>query len=199
MTLRHHLVVFVRRPRIGRVKSRLALDIGTVAAWGFYCRTLKAVARPLIRDRRWQCWFAVTPDAAIHDQRTWPMNCSLISQGGGDLGRRMASIAEVLPAGPVVIVGADVPGIRPRHVARAFRALGRHDAVFGPARDGGYWLVGLKRRPRFLDIFSPVRWSTEHALADTITNLGGGSYALLETLGDVDDGEAYRKWKKGGW
>lgn len=198
MNPRRHLVVFARRPRIGRVKSRLASDIGVVAAWGFYRRTLKAVARPLIRDRRWRCWFAVTPDAAIHDRRTWPAGCTLTGQGGGDLGRRMARVAEVLPTGPVVIVGADVPGIRPRHIADAFKALGRHDAVFGPAEDGGYWLVGLKRRPRFLDIFTPVRWSTEYALADTITNLDGGSYALLETLADIDDGEAYGKWKKGG-
>ena len=90
-----------------------------------------------------------------------------------------------------------MPAIRRHHIAAAFKALGRHDAVFGPAADGGYWLVGLRRRPRFQDVFNRVRWSTEHALKDTLENLKPGqTHALLETLEDIDDGEAYAKWKK---
>ncbi len=192
----NHLVVFVRRPSIGQVKTRLARDIGAVGAWGFYRRMLEHTLRPLIRDRRWLCWLAVTPDRAVFEKRIWPRDCLLINQGGGGLGQRMARVAEALPTGPVVIIGADVPGIRPGHAAQAFHLLGRHDAVFGPAGDGGYWLVGLKRRPCFVDIFTPVRWSTEHALEDTIANLkGGATHALLETLEDVDDGKGYRKWR----
>ena len=52
-----------------------------------------------------------------------------------------------LPPGPVVVIGSDIPGITARHIAEAFRLLGRHAFVFGPARDGGYWLVGARRRP----------------------------------------------------
>ncbi len=193
-----HLVVFVRAPRIGRVKTRLARDIGAVGAWRFYRRMLEHTLRPLTQDRRWWCWLAITPESAVSEKRTWPQDCLLIGQGEGDLGQRMARVAEALPTGPVVIIGADVPGIRPRHIAGAFKALGRHDAVFGPAEDGGYWLVGLKRRPRFQDPFDDVRWSTEHALTDTLANLKGGrTYALLETLADIDDGKAYRRWRKG--
>ena len=197
MSLHRHLVVFAKAPRLGRVKTRLAADIGAVAAWGFYRQTLSRVIGKAAGDRRWRCWLAVTPDAAVHLRRTWPEGCWLIGQGGGDLGDRMGRVARTLPPGPVVIVGADVPGIRPVHMAAAFKALGRHDAVFGPARDGGYWLVGLKRRPRYLDIFGGVRWSTETALADTVANLGSGqTHALLETLDDIDGGEAYGRWKK---
>jgi hypothetical protein len=102
------------------------------------------------------------------------------------MGRALRS----LPPGPAVIVGTDVPDISAAHLAAAFRALGRHDAVFGPAGDGGYWLVGLKRSPRIAEIFANVRWSTEHALADTLANLPPGfRVALLDTLNDVDNGE----------
>jgi len=123
----------------------------------------------------------------------------VIGQGGGDLGDRMDRVARALPPGPVVIVGADAPGLRPRHVADAFKALGRADAVFGPATDGGYWLVGMRRRPAMPDLFRNVRWSTRHALADTLANLGDGrTHVLLETLEDIDDGAAFARWRKAG-
>ena len=69
----------------------------------------------------------------------------------------------------------------------AFRALGDHDAVFGPADDGGYWLVGLRHGARApATFFHDVRWSTEHALADSMASLPGLSIALTDTLRDVD-------------
>ncbi len=198
MTPANHLVVFARRPRIGRVKTRLARDIGTVAAWAFYRRTLERTVRPLARDGRWRCWLAVTPEAAVAGGGLATGGCRIIGQGAGNLGRRMARVAQGLPPGPVVIVGADVPDLRPRHVAQAFKALGEDDFVFGPAPDGGYWLVGLGRRRGHGSIFGNVRWSSEHALADTIANIAGGrTLALLEVLEDIDDGDAYRRWMEG--
>lgn len=195
----NHLVVMAKTPRLGVAKTRLAADIGSVAAWAFAHRALRAIVGPLAEDSRWRCWLAVSPDGAVHQPALWPRTHGLIGQGGGDLGRRMAGVARKMPPGPVVIIGTDVPAIRPRHIAAAFRALGDHDAVFGPARDGGYWLVGLRRRPVFRDIFEDVRWSTEYALADTIANLPPRwSHALLETLDDIDDGEAYQRWRDGG-
>lgn len=193
----NHLVVFAKTPRLGTVKTRLAKHIGTVAAWTFARRTLKAVVQPLANDSRWQCRLAVSPDRAVHQSALWPKARGMIAQGPGDLGQRMARVAKHMPPGPVIIIGADVPAIRPRHIAAAFQSLGAQDAVFGPARDGGFWLVGLKRRPVFKDIFQNVRWSTEHALEDTIANLPGPwSHGLLETLEDIDDGEAYRRWRE---
>ena len=93
---------------------------------------------------------------------------------------------------PLLIVGTDVPGIRPAHIAEAFRLLGRHDAVLGPATDGGYWLVGLRRRPRVLRPFANVRWSSPHALADTLANLEGRTVAFVATLSDVDSASDLR-------
>ena len=197
MSLTKHLVVFAKAPRLGTVKTRLAASIGPVTAWAFARYTLEAVVRPLACDRRWRCWLAVTPDKSIFQRRQWPATHGLITQGPGDLGKRMADVTECLAPGPVVIIGTDIPAIRPHHIASAFQALGCHDAAFGPARDGGYWLVGLKRRPAFTDIFKNVRWSNGNALADTIANLKGGqSHALLETLDDIDDAEVYGRWRK---
>ena len=155
MTLAHHLVIFARTPRLGRVKSRLGRDIGAGAAWAFYRLTLSSVLRRLGGNRgsgrRWRCWLAITPDSDIHLHRPWPAGWWRVNQGKGDLGARMGRLARALPPGPVIIVGSDVPAIRPHHIVATFKALGRHDAVFGPAADGGYWLVGLRRRP-----FSPM-------------------------------------------
>jgi glycosyltransferase A (GT-A) superfamily protein (DUF2064 family) len=90
-------------------------------------------------------------------------------------------------AGPVVIVGSDIPGLNAGLIEQAFRALASHDAVFGPARDGGYWLVGFARRRPIGRPFDDVRWSTAHALDDTLANLRPDlRVAFLPTLTDVD-------------
>ena len=102
----------------------------------------------------------------------------------------------ILPPGPVVLVGSDIPALRPRHIAHAFRLLGRTDFVFGPATDGGFWLVGarrLKAMPRGL--FIGVRWSTAQALADTLATLPSGySVGRADTLDDIDDGQDLHRW-----
>jgi glycosyltransferase A (GT-A) superfamily protein (DUF2064 family) len=103
----------------------------------------------------------------------------------------MQRLFECLPPGPVIIVGSDIPAIAPNRIAKAFALLKGSDAVFGKARDGGYWLVGLKRTPRVLAPFSSVRWSSQHALADTLANLGGRRVAFAAELGDVDTSADY--------
>ena len=104
-----------------------------------------------------------------------------------------------LPAGPVVIIGSDIPDISRAHIAEAFEALGRHDAVIGPADDGGYWLIGLRRSTRVPEIFNNVRWSGEHARADTLWNVTRArlSLATLPVLSDIDTRDDYMRWKAG--
>lgn len=185
--MNNHLVLMARAPRIGTVKSRLAAGVGLVRAWAFYRRTLFATARNL-HDARWISRLCVTPDLSVHTVRLWPRGWQTIPQHGGDLGTRMLRPMQTLPPGPVVVIGADIPAIRPRHIAAAFTALGENDFVFGPATDGGYWLVGARRRPRLCNPFQGVRWSSAHALADTVANLPhGAKIKFLETLSDVDD------------
>ncbi len=97
---------------------------------------------------------------------------------------------------PSMIVGSDIPDIEPVHIARAFAALACHDAVFGPAPDGGYWLVGVRDIRILPDLFRGVRWSSASALADTLDNIDDRRrVALIDTLADIDDGAALADWR----
>lgn len=176
------VIVFARAPRLGAVKRRLARGIGQMAALRFYRGQLAATLRAA-RDRRWRTELAATPD---HSRALWPVVAprpARVPQGHGDLGARMArALARHRRA---VLVGSDIPGLSRADLAAAFRALGRADAVFGPAEDGGYWLVGLgPRRPAHP--FAAVRWSSAATLADTLANFAGRRVALLRALRDVD-------------
>src|SRR5262249_19701526 len=123
----------------------------------------------------------------------WPRGLGRLPQGGGDLGRRMQRLFRLLPPGPAIIVGSDIPTINAGNIAKAFRLLGNAEAVFGKAPDGGYWLLGLLRRPRVLAPFANVRWSGRHAFSDTLRNLEGRRIAFAATLCDVDTEEDYRR------
>lgn len=180
------LVVMVKEPRPGRVKTRLGRDIGMVAAaWWFRHQTRVLIRR--LRDPRWQIVLAVSPDRDGLTSRVWPADLPRVAQGGGDLGDRMGRMLRGMSKGPVCLIGADIPGISRAHIARAFRALGRSEMVFGPAPDGGYWLVGAQRYGALPSgLFRNVRWSTQHALADTLASIPGCRVALLDQLRDVD-------------
>lgn len=179
------LVVMVKEPVAGRVKSRLAAGIGAVGAVAFYRHATAALVARVARPGEWRTLLAVTPDAAV-TSRSWAPSLDRVGQGAGDLGDRMQRLMDRLPPGPVVVVGSDVPDIQALHIRHAFHLLGGAEAVFGPSPDGGYWLVGLRRRPRVPRAFAGVRWSSAHALADTLANLAGRRIAYLPTLSDVD-------------
>lgn len=182
----------VKEPHPGRVKTRLGRDIGMVgAAWWFRHQVARLLRR--VQSPRWKTVLALSPDHQGLTSRIWPSRMERWPQGGGDLGDRMARMMRRAPPGPVCVIGADIPGIMSGHIHAAFAALGRHDAVFGPAPDGGYWLVGLKRtRAICPDIFAGVRWSTEHALADSIATLPDYRIARIATLRDVDTADDLR-------
>lgn len=194
--MKRHLVIFARAPQAGRVKRRLAREIGTMEAARFYRQILGEQIRRMTRDPRWTVWLSVTPDTALRHPAWHLVPVSQRQpQGQGDLGRRMKLPFATLPPGPVVLVGSDIPAMRPSHIVRAFALLGRHDLVFGPARDGGFWLVGARRvRPLPFTLFVSVRWSTPTALADTLAGIPRHvTMSLADTLDDVDNAEALRR------
>jgi uncharacterized protein len=194
--MRRHLVLFVRTPELGRGKRRLARDIGDVATVRFERLMLALLLRRLAADRRWRLRIAVTPDKARRHARHWRRGVDVTGQGGGDLGTRMRRALAACPPGPAVLVGGDIPALAARHVATAFRQLGGCDLVFGPAGDGGFWLVGARRSSCLPPLFDKVRWSSPHALADTLAELPRRvMVAFVDRLEDVDDGEAYRRLK----
>jgi len=189
-----HLVIFTRRPRYGVGKRRLAAEVGDLAAWRFQRSTLAALMRELAQDSRWITWLAVTPDKPTG----WVTGARPIGQGPGDLGARLTRLAYALPSGPMIVIGSDAPQVNRRDIAAGFRALGRFNTVFGPARDGGFWLVGLSRRARRNPPFDHVRWSTPNALTDTIGNLGDQPVGYLRALEDVDDAASLKRAHAGG-
>lgn len=179
------LVVMLKEPRPGRVKTRLGRDIGMVpAAWWFRHQVRRLLRR--IVDPRWQVVLAVAPDVAGMQSRVWPARFRRVPQGNGDLGARMARVMGRV-RGPVCVIGGDIPGITRARVAEAFEALGGHDAVFGPAHDGGYWLIGLRHGTRQpAGFLRGVRWSSPHALGDSFATLSGCRIAQVAMLRDVD-------------
>ena len=196
-----HLVVMAREPRIGQVKTRLARDIGLVEAWRFYSNMLNQTTLNL-RDARWTCWLSLTPDASVLKPNVWPRGWNRMDQGCGDLGARIMAPMLDLPPGPVVVVGSDIPAMRRQHIQAAFQSLGHADMVLGPADDGGFWLIGQRRRPRIINPFNDVRWSTEHALDDTLAGTFSDArhtrIKIIDTLWDVDNKADYDRWKREG-
>ena len=198
--MRGTLVIFIKAPRAGRVKTRLGADIGMGAAAALFrimtMRTILEAEKSGVR-----VVLAVDPVSALEGWgNLWPPHLPRMAQwpggwgpgvlGQGDLGARMGRFFAGPPGGPVAIIGADAPGLRARHLRAAFDALRGADAVFGPAADGGYWLIGLARRRAAPDLFRGVRWSTKHALADTRASLPEEfAVAMLETLQDIDGAE----------
>jgi uncharacterized protein len=189
------LCIMVKEPAMGRVKTRLAREIGNGAAVAAYRMMLDAVVRRLRGGREWRLVLAVAPDAAILS-RALPNGVARQRQGRGDLGQRMQRVFDHnKDAGPVVIIGSDIPTISRAAIRDAFKALQGHDAVIGPADDGGYWLIGTGRRRRVAP-FAGVAWSTDQALAGTLKNLAGLRIAILQSLRDVDTAKDWRDWTR---
>ena len=184
----------VRAPMAGRAKTRLAAKIGVAEAVRFYRAMSRSLAIRLGNDQRWETIIAVTPDEEV-DNLSWPAHLPRIPQRIGNLGDRMQRLLDLGRGRRAMVIGSDIPGIRPNHIARAISALGQKPAVFGPAPDGGYWLVGSRGTPRVLDFFSGIRWSSQHTLADTVARLGAENVTLIDYLEDVDEAAEYQVWK----
>lgn len=189
------LVVFVKEPRAGQVKSRLGRQIGMIeAAWWYRHQTARLLRR-LSPDPRWRLVLAVSPDTALR-ARAWPAALPRAAQGRGHLGQRMARALR--QPGTVLVIGSDIPGIGRAEVAEAFRLLGTHDAVLGPATDGGYWAIGIRAGAALpAGALEGVRWSTAHARTDTEASLAPlriGHAALLRDVDSAVDLAEAQRW-----
>lgn len=185
------ILVFVRAPEAGRVKTRLAAEIGAEAALRIYRRLAEhavAEARAVCTEVALRIHF--TPaDGGGAVARWLGGGAEYVAQADADLGGRMrAAFEAAFAAGHrrVVIIGSDLPGLTAGILRDAFAGLHHHPAVLGPARDGGYYLLGL--RQMVPSIFTQIPWSTGEVFAHTLARLGeaGITPALLPVLGDVD-------------
>lgn len=192
---RRAVLVFVRAPERGAVKTRLAAAIGADAALRVYRRLAEHTLREAaaLAGEGVQLRVHHTPADAGDAVRAWLGDGPLyLPQADGDLGTRMEdAFARAFADGVerVVIVGSDLPEVSASLLRRAFDRLDAHPAVIGPARDGGYYLLGLRR---MVDgIFSGVAWSTPDVLASTLARFraAGIDPVMLAELADVDEAE----------
>jgi rSAM/selenodomain-associated transferase 1 len=177
------VIIFTRIPRLGVGKRRLARQIGDRAALNLSRTLLQKLLRRLRPLRGVTRIIAATPD---HHAKFHAPGWTRLPQGRGDLGARMQRAIARFPRRPVVLIGSDIPGITQADLRAALHVLRGHHAVFGPAADGGYWLIGQSAR-RPATPFANTRWSSAHALADTSRNFPRRRIKLLRPLADIDD------------
>jgi rSAM/selenodomain-associated transferase 1 len=188
------VLLLAKAPRPGRVKTRLAREIGATAALAAYRRVGAGVAAAVGAEFDLTVWH--DPPDAEQEMRDWLGDHQYRAQQGGDLGERMSrAFAAHFDRGdrPVLAIGADTPGVGAEVVREAVRALKEADVVLGPALDGGYYLIGLNREaPR---LFEGVPWGTPRVLQVTVAlcvahDLTVGRLAPLRDLDTAADLEA---------
>lgn len=187
------LAVFLRAPRLGTVKTRLAAEIGERQALRLY-RVLahRTLAEVRLADLEATVWFTPT-DAATEMRRWLGEGWDLRPQASGDLGTRLAAAAHAVPPGRGwLAIGADCPRLDAALLREAATVVARNEIVLGPSRDGGYYLLG---GPTPLpDLFSGMPWSSSRVLGETRARLAHAKvlWHELVTLRDVDTAEDAR-------
>lgn len=169
----------------GAVKTRLARGIGMAVATAWYRRALIRT-QTIVAQAGLDAVMAAAPSAAVFRHAS-PVSGRLQSQCGGDLGARMADAAR-RAGGPSIIVGCDIPGLTPAILHDAARLLLDHDLVLGPARDGGFYLVGVKTPAHVFRLYDHVHWSSEYAMKNVLANAPKHwRIGFVPTLQDVDE------------
>ena len=182
------LVIFVRNPILGQVKTRLAKDIGDERALAIYLQLLQHTLE-ITRDLSFRKFIYYADEVSDYDLWSVP-GYTKRKQNGTDLGERMLnSFKELFDQGftQIMIIGSDCLQLQTEHLQEAVVLLESSAAVIGPASDGGYYLLGLTKL--YPDLFVNKPWSTDQVFAKTIDDFNnqGISFALLEELSDIDD------------
>ncbi len=181
------LIIFVRHPELGKVKTRLAREVGNETALAIYKDLLihtREVAAALAVDR-----FVFYEDK-VHNGDDWPVSqFNKMAQEGKTLGDRMFhSFSTIFNRGykRVVVIGSDCLELTPDIIREAFEILSVKDSVLGPAADGGYYLLGMQRL--FPAAFKDKTWSSSTVLENTLSDLEEASISvgLLPELSDID-------------
>lgn len=179
------LLIFTRNPEKGKVKTRLAKTIGDDAALEFY-KYLLQHTQEVTKDLEVvkQVFYSEKiPENDLWDEEIFQKRL----QKGADLGERMKNafvkgFAEGFEQ--IVIIGSDLLELTTADLQQAFSDLKKHDAVIGPAKDGGYYLLGMKKLHP--DVFSNKNWSTNTVFEETLNDFKTEKVALLRELNDID-------------
>jgi rSAM/selenodomain-associated transferase 1 len=179
------IIIFTRNPELGKVKTRLAKTIGDQGALNVY-RYLLEHTQKTIRDINADK--AVYYSVKIRDNDIWDKTIyNKYQQEGEDLGQRMLhAFDNGFKNGyeKIVIVGSDLFHLEPKHLEEAIEKLEANDVVFGPAEDGGYYLLGMKQL--HVNLFKNKAWGTSTVFRDSLNDLKNESVFLLEQLNDID-------------
>ena len=188
------LIVFLKYPRPGRVKTRLVPALGAETTAELYRALAEEVLRATISSKgEYETLVFFDPPEEAEATRAWLTGVRLRAQSAGDLGERMsAAFAQAFARGAerVAIIGTDAVGVTGQVVAESLAALEEADVVVGPAVDGGYYLVALKEaRP---ELFEGISWSTSTVLEETLgraaaLGLGVHQRPALRDLDDLED------------
>ncbi|MFB9051511.1 TIGR04282 family arsenosugar biosynthesis glycosyltransferase [Formosa undariae] len=194
-TSKKALIVFTRNPELGKCKTRLAKTIGDENALEVYKILLEhtaKIAEPVKADRY------VFYSENIQNEDLWNTeHFRKKLQSGHNLGERMSHAFSDLFQNyylKVIIIGSDILDLTTEVIDDAFNQLEHHDVVIGPAKDGGYYLLGMKTLES--NIFEGKAWGTETVLQDTLKNLENKSVSLLEELNDIDTFEDIKDYPK---
>lgn len=178
------IIVFVKNIKLGKVKTRLAKTIGNQGAFEVYSELVKvteSATKNTTTDKRIYFSDAVVDTKWQNDYKT--------VQEGANLGERMKNAFKKGFADGyqrIVLIGSDLPDINSNHLQDGLKALNKNDVVFGPAIDGGYYLIGLTKMHDF--VFNNKPWSEPNLLDVTLNELKQKniSYTLLKALNDID-------------
>lgn len=189
------LMVFVRNPQLGAVKTRLAATVGDELALEIYMELMRytaEVTQKVLVDKK------VLYSKKIEENDIWgKMNFSKELQTTGDLGQRMEkAFTTAFEQGykKVLILGSDLYKLKASHIEKALQQLDEKEVVIGPAQDGGYYLLGFKKN--IPELFCNKSWGTSKLLKETLNDLKTKSIALMEPLNDIDDFEDLKKETK---
>ena len=192
------LLIFIKNPVLGKVKTRLARTVGDAEALRIYLLLLEKTRQAALDARAGRRLYY---SDRIEAEDAWAgADFKKFVQHGPDLGARMAgafrqSFAD--GADRAVIIGSDCPELDGVLLNEAFSLLERHDFVLGPTPDGGYYLLGM--RVFEPSVFEGIAWSTESVRAATLEKIGalGKTCALLPERSDVDTEADWRKFEAG--
>lgn len=191
---REQLIVFVKNRKPGTVKTRLASSIGNKAALDVYSKLVEitSAAASEVDVKRLVSYSGNVEKGDAFDDKLFDKNI----QSGDDLGTRMLNAFDKAFADgnrKVVLIGSDCPEISAKIIQNAFQKLDDADCVFGPASDGGYYLIGLRKR--IPQLFKEMEWSVETVLDESRKRLESLSvhYNLLPVLNDIDNLEDLKK------
>jgi len=196
------IIVFTRFPVEGKVKTRLAKNMGNKFAVSFFKACAEHTFMELLKVKETgpELFLFCSEENEIEQVMKWAgNNFKYYAQQGSNLGIKMYNaFSTVFKEGykKIIIIGTDAPDVSMNIIQSAISVLDNYSVVIGPAYDGGYYLLGFKSK--LIDLFSGIEWSTDSVFDNTIEKLNNSkiNYFLLDQLTDIDTLEDLQYWLK---